>query len=262
MPGSYLNKPAGNPMKTRHLFFITLLLTLSTPAMAGYLGLRVQNLPPHVRANLPDSVANNQGVIVDWIEDISPAADDGVKLYDVLISQDDKPIMSAAQFYQTTQQDKPGQKIRFKLVRQGEILSVPVSVTEPPRGIKMTPAPRQTTLYRPRQHTTTQRKAHSQTNPAYPRPLNITGKPAFPMRKKPEKHAWGDERHIWPDFYTKGTNELWDNMINAPFKMGRMPGGWRAPSLSSPDPVTVGDAVLNQIPPIMEEAGNMTDFSN
>ena len=244
------------------LSFIVFYLVLTTQAMAGYLGLRVQNLPPHVRANLPDSVANNQGVIVDWIEDISPAADDGVKLYDVLITRNGKPITSAAQFYQATQQDKAGQKIQFTLVRQGEILSVPVSVTEPPRGIKMTPAPRRATLYRPKQNTTTRQKPNFQANPAVPRPLNIAGKPAYPMRKKPEKHAWGDERHIWPDFYTKGTNNLWDDMINAPFKMGRMPGGWRAPSLSMPDPVTIGDAVTNQIPPIMEEAGNMTDFTD
>jgi hypothetical protein len=244
------------------LLFIIFSLLITSQAMAGYLGLRVQNLPEHIRAHLPDAVANNQGVVVDWVEDISPAADDGVKRYDVLISLDDKPIRSVAQFYQTTQQARAGQKITLKLVRQGEILKVPVTFTEPPRGVKMTPAPRQAALYRPGQNTAPQRKPNFRPNPALPRPLNIVGKPAFPMRKKPEKHAWGDERHIWPDFYTKGTNNMWDDMINAPFKMGRMPGGWRAPSLSMPDPVTIGDAVTNQIPPIMEEAGNMTDFTD
>ncbi len=93
-------------------------------------------------------------------------------------------------------------------------------------------------------------------------PLNIAGKPMLPMRKKRKKEAWGDERNIWPDFYTDSTNDMWNDMINGPFKMGRMPGGWRAPALSMPDPVTIGDAVTNQIPPIMEEAGNMTDFSD
>jgi len=86
----------------------------------------------------------------------------------------------------------------------------------------------------------------------------------YPMRKKikKKKHAWGDQRHIWPDFYTGFTNDAWDKMINAPYDAGRMPGGWRAPSLSTPDPVTVTDAVANQMPPIMEEMGNMTNFSN
>lgn len=95
-------------------------------------------------------------------------------------------------------------------------------------------------------------------------PLNNTGKTLYPMRKKikKEKNAWGDERHIWPDFYTNFTGDAWDKMVNAPFDVGRMPGGWRAPSLSTPDPVTVSDAVANQVPPILEEMGNMTNFTN
>jgi hypothetical protein len=76
------------------------------------------------------------------------------------------------------------------------------------------------------------------------------------------KKAWGDIRHIWPDFYTDFTDEAWDKSVNAPYDMGRMPGGWRAPSLSSPDPVTVGDAVTNQFPPMLEEMGNMMNFAN
>lgn len=76
------------------------------------------------------------------------------------------------------------------------------------------------------------------------------------------KNAWGDERHIWPDFYTGMTGDMWDRMINGPFDIGRMPGGWRAPSLSTPDPVTVGDAVTNQFPPIFEEMGNMMHLNN
>lgn len=93
---------------------------------------------------------------------------------------------------------------------------------------------------------------------------NNSSMPFFPQSKSDgnKKNAWGDVRHIWPDFYTEFTEEFWDTSINAPYDVGRMPGGWRAPSFSSPDPVTVGDAVLNQFPPIMEEMGNMTDFSN
>lgn len=86
--------------------------------------------------------------------------------------------------------------------------------------------------------------------------------PFFSPQNKGKKKAWGETRHIWPDFYTEFTDEMWDKSTNAPADMGRMPGGWKAPSLSSPDPVTVGDAVLNQFPPIMEEMGNMMNFSN
>lgn len=33
----------------------------------------------------------------------------------------------------------------------------------------------------------------------------------------------------------------WDDMLNAPSRMGRMPGGWEAPSVSVPNPIDVGD---------------------
>lgn len=107
-------------------------------------------------------------------------------------------------------------------------------------------------------------KPAQQSNKTTNTATNITAKKLYPMRKKikKEKHAWGDERHIWPDFYTDFTGDMWDKMINAPFDAGRMPGGWRAPSLSMPDPATVSDAVANQLPPIAEEMGNMTNFAN
>ena len=79
---------------------------------------------------------------------------------------------------------------------------------------------------------------------------------------KNRKKAWGDKRNIWPDFYTDFTDEAWDTMMSSPRDMGRMPGGWRFPYISMPDPVTVSDAITNQFPPIAEEAGNMADISD
>ena len=243
------------------IYFISLIVAAlaSSSASAAYLGMRVQNLPPHVKAHLPDSVSKDQGVIVDWLEDISPAADEGIQEYDVLLAYNGKPIKSAQAFMQAIQSQAVGSKGTLKVLRQGEIIEIPVTLGETPRK-KMTPAPKQALLFKP-PSPVVPIKPQPRPLPAAARPLNIAGKPAFPMRKKPEKHAWGTERHIWPDFYTDGTSELWDKMINAPFKMGRMPGGWRAPSLSMPDPVTIGDAVTNQMPPMAEEMGNMMDIS-
>ncbi|MEZ5537925.1 MAG: hypothetical protein R3F02_20160 [Thiolinea sp.] len=87
-------------------------------------------------------------------------------------------------------------------------------------------------------------------------------KPPPPPQPKKEIKPWGDTRYIWPDFYTDFTGDFWDEMINAPYKMGYMPGGWRFPSLSSPDPVTVGDAVVNQVPPILDESANFINFAD
>ena len=81
-------------------------------------------------------------------------------------------------------------------------------------------------------------------------------------RNSNRKKAWGTERNIWPDFYTDFTDEAWDTVTRGPRDLGEMPGGWRFPHISTPDPVTVSDAITNQFPPIMEEGGNMMDFSD
>ena len=86
--------------------------------------------------------------------------------------------------------------------------------------------------------------------------------PFFKQSKNNRKKAWGDERNIWPDFYTDFTDDAWDTVTSGPRDLGRMPGGWRFPYISTPDPVTVSDAIVNQFPPIVEEGGNMMDFSD
>jgi hypothetical protein len=45
-------------------------------------------------------------------------------------------------------------------------------------------------------------------------------------------------------WFSPNKNDLsnnWDDMLNAPSRMGRMPGGWEAPSVSVPNPIDVGD---------------------
>lgn len=86
--------------------------------------------------------------------------------------------------------------------------------------------------------------------------------PFFSQNNNKRKKAWGTERNIWPDFYTDFTDEAWDTVMGGPRDLGTMPGGWRFPYISTPDPVTVSDAIVNQFPPIAEEAGNMADFSD
>jgi len=105
--------------------------------------------------------------------------------------------------------------------------------------------------------------AYQYTSPYNPNmPATPGPKPPPPPEPKKEVKPWGDTRYIWPDFYTDATGDWWDKMFNAPHDLGYMPGGWRFPSFSSPDPVTVGDAVANQMPPIMEEVPNFMNFTN
>ena len=91
---------------------------------------------------------------------------------------------------------------------------------------------------------------------------NNSSLPFFKQSKNNRKKAWGDERNIWPDFYTDFTDDAWDSMSSGPRDLGVMPGGWRFPHISTPDPVTVSDAITNQFPPMAEEGGNMIDPSD
>lgn len=110
---------------------------------------------------------------------------------------------------------------------------------------------------------TTPIQGYTYTSPYNPHQPAMPGpKPAPAPQAKQETKPWGDTRYIWPDFYTDQTADIWDKMINTPHDLGYMPGGWRFPSFSSPDPVTVGDAVANQVPPIMEEVPNFMNFTN
>lgn len=55
---------------------------------------------------------------------------------------------------------------------------------------------------------------------------NPFGSRGFGQWMNPNKHNMADN---------------WDDMLNAPSRMGRMPGGWEAPSISVPNPIDVGD---------------------
>lgn len=231
----------------------------------GYLGFAVDSIPAVVKTHFPEEVADAKGLIVTRLADVSPAADDGLKLYDILIAYDEQPLTSANALFAKISAEQPGRSVNLKVIRQGKVRTVPVTIgaqssaalpqIEKEQYVPLPANAKKKPVSRPQPYVPPTANAAN-------RPLNIVGQPMFPMRKKGEKHAWGDERHIWKDFYTDTTSDIWNDMINAPFKMGRMPGGWRAPSWSMPDPVTIGDAVTNQLPPMFEEAGNMADFSD
>ncbi len=54
---------------------------------------------------------------------------------------------------------------------------------------------------------------------------------------------WGGGPGAWmnPTNPKRSMSNAWDDMLNTPSRMGPMPGGWKAPSISVPNPVEVGD---------------------
>ena len=60
-----------------------------------------------------------------------------------------------------------------------------------------------------------------------------------PMRRR----VWGAGPQVWmnPNDPQEGVSQAWDDMMNAPARMGRVPPGWKAPTIDIPNPVDVGD---------------------
>ncbi len=69
---------------------------------------------------------------------------------------------------------------------------------------------------------------------------------------------WG---HSGPGNWTspnkQNISQGWDDMLNAPSRMGQMPGGWSAPSVSMPNPVNVSDQFKNNARRLPDQMRNM-----
>jgi hypothetical protein len=55
--------------------------------------------------------------------------------------------------------------------------------------------------------------------------------------------VWGAGPQVWmdPTDPQDGMSQAWDDMMNAPARMGRVPPGWKAPTIDIPNPIDVGD---------------------
>ncbi|MDJ0740947.1 MAG: hypothetical protein QNJ91_14620 [Gammaproteobacteria bacterium] len=55
--------------------------------------------------------------------------------------------------------------------------------------------------------------------------------------------VWGAGPQTWmnPVDPKDGMSQAWDDMMNAPARMGRVPPGWKAPTIDIPNPIDVGD---------------------
>ena len=61
--------------------------------------------------------------------------------------------------------------------------------------------------------------------------------------------------------FKEGMAEMWDDMVNAPAEMGTMPGGWEFPTVSTPNPVDVGEELGKAAPEFVDELPNMIEIN-
>ncbi len=102
---------------------------------SGYLGLITDIVPSSVIAQLPDGIT--QGVLFKGFSSNSPASNSDLKPFDVIFSYDETKVSHPEQLINAIRNDKPGNKVKLKIVRKGKILEIPVTI-----GSQKTPNPK------------------------------------------------------------------------------------------------------------------------
>ena len=101
-------------------------LVNSGEVQRGLLGI----IPGDLNLELAESfnLESTKGAIVNQVQEDSPAEAGGLKHGDVIVEIDGAPIESARQLRLTVSQMEPGREVQVKVIRDGEILSLPITL--------------------------------------------------------------------------------------------------------------------------------------
>ena len=100
----------------------------------GMLGVIAQNITPSLADAM--QLTNNKGVIISQVVPGSPADKAGLKIKDILISINKKPMTSAAQVRNTLGMMRPGTKIKLEVIRQHKKQTLTAKVGDPKQELK------------------------------------------------------------------------------------------------------------------------------
>ncbi len=101
----------------------------SAPASApAWLGVAIGPVPQAVQAQLPEGVADNQGLLVRRVMPHSPAKAAGIQRNDVLLSYNGEKLFSPRDLVSRVRSAKPGDKATIELVRHGKPMKVGVTL--------------------------------------------------------------------------------------------------------------------------------------
>jgi hypothetical protein len=99
-------------------------------ATRGYLGITIDRLPDPVRAQLPDAIPREQGLLVEQVMRDSPAAKAGLQPFDILLRYNDQKLFSPEQFTRLVGSDSGGQAAKLTIVRGGKVSTLDVTLGE------------------------------------------------------------------------------------------------------------------------------------
>ena len=108
-----------------------------------YLGVSyapLKGFPPAARAQMGVSIQGDNGVVVEQVYPGSPAAQAGLKTYDVILEANRQPLASADALNQIIQKGKIGDTLTLLVSRGGHDLILPVALRERPSTFGEAPA--------------------------------------------------------------------------------------------------------------------------
>src|SRR5581483_9552744 len=94
----------------------------------GQVGIRAQSLTPALAQGL--GLARDNGVLVSDVTPDGPADEAGVKIGDIILAMDGKPMENARQFEVNVYRHSVGQEIKLTVLRDAQQLDLEVSVEE------------------------------------------------------------------------------------------------------------------------------------
>jgi membrane-associated protease RseP (regulator of RpoE activity) len=105
----------------------------------GHLGIGVGPVPAVLRSQLPATLPDGQGVLVEQVAKNSPGAQAGVQVHDILLSYGGQKLTSPEQLVRLVRHDRPGQEVSLALLRGGKTTECKVTL-----GESRVPAPSET----------------------------------------------------------------------------------------------------------------------
>ena len=101
-----------------------------TQALRGYLGVTISRLPDPVRAQLPDTIPREQGLLVEQVMKDSPAEKAGLQPFDILLQYNDQKLFSPEQLTRLVGSDTGSQPVQLTIVRGGKVSTLDVTIGE------------------------------------------------------------------------------------------------------------------------------------
>ena len=101
----------------------------------GEIGIRVQTITPNLAAGL--GLPTDRGVIVSDVVPGSPAEQAGLKIQDIILSMNDKPVGSLPIFAMYMLMSHKGDLAKIRFLRGSEKMQAEVSVAQPPHNVDL-----------------------------------------------------------------------------------------------------------------------------